>query len=143
MAVSGVSSAVNPYLSTLQTDLNQRKANFQALGSALQSGDLTAAQKAFAEFIQSLQKGSQGQAPGGQSSDPFSADLQTLGNALQSGDLASAQKAFAALQQDLQKVHGRHHHHHHKPSTTSSTDTMSSSSTGTVNGTDGGINVQV
>jgi hypothetical protein len=106
MSVSGISSVTNPYPSAPQSAATQRRAAFRALASALQSGDLAGAQKAFATLQPS---GSNGQGTQG----PLSSDFNALASALQAGDLGAAQKAFATLQQDMQKVQGHHHHHHH------------------------------
>ena len=141
MTVSGISS-VSPSLAA-QASFQKRQADFQALGSALNSGDLAGAQKAFADFLQTAPGVSGvGSAPG---SSPIGQDLQALGSALQSGDVAGAQKAFAGLQQELQKAHGHHHpRHHHKVSsatdpTASNSITGSTDATGSLGST---INVQ-
>jgi hypothetical protein len=68
-----------------------------ALGGALQSGDLTGAQDAFATLPQDMGNGS-----GQTTTATPGMDLTSLGNALQSGDLTGAQDAFATLMQDLQ-----------------------------------------
>jgi hypothetical protein len=97
MNITGVSSS---------SDLSQRYAQFNALGSALQSGNITNAQHAFAAFQQEVQKASQTAgiaglfAPGSQPSR----DLQRLNSALNSADLAGAKTAFASLKQDIQSA---------------------------------------
>lgn len=117
MSISGISSATNPYLTSLQNGIQQRNTDFKALGQALNSGDLSAAQQAFAVFqndqqnlfsILQSQGGQQSnlQNGGNQQGNP----LQALQQALNSGDLSGAQQAFAALQQLLN--HGHHHQHH-------------------------------
>jgi hypothetical protein len=99
------------------------KNDFDAIGKALSSGDLTSAQQAFSN-LQSL-----GQPPappsdsstnGNSSTDPISNDINNLSSALQSGDLKGAQAAFKQLQSDLsssdstdstgQAGYGHHHH---------------------------------
>lgn len=113
MSVSAISSNVNVYQTTAQNRVQERRADFQQLGQALQSGDLTGAQQAFAAFQQTRSSSAaQGQSspPSGQN-NPLATDLSALGQALQSSDLSSAQKAFATLQQDMQ-AHQAHHHHH-------------------------------
>jgi hypothetical protein len=90
-------------VSTNPSDLTQRYADFNALQSALQSGNLTSAQHAFAAFEQEIQ---QAQTAG--ASSLFAAgtqpgkDLQRLSSALKAADLAGAQTAFASLKQDVQ-----------------------------------------
>jgi hypothetical protein len=97
MNITGVSAS---------SDLSQRYADLTALQSALQSGNITNAQHAFAAFQQEVQKVSQTSgangifAPGSQPSR----DLQRLNNALNSADLAGANIAFASLKQDIQSV---------------------------------------
>ncbi len=97
MNITGVSSS---------TDLSARYEQFNALGSALQSGNITNAQHAFAAFQQEVQKASQVAGIGGlfaPGSQP-SRDLQRLNSALNSADLAGAKTAFASLKQDIQSA---------------------------------------
>src|SRR5271157_2454117 len=69
-----------------------------AISSALQNGDLSGAQKAFATLQQDLGNSNSTQTTAATSGT----DLTSLGSALQSGDLNQAQNAFATLMQDLQ-----------------------------------------
>ncbi len=80
-----------------------------AVGQALQSGDLPAARQAFASIPPTMigpsaihhhrhTPVSQSSATGAQSTT-FVQELNTLGQALQSGNLAAAQQAFSAMQQ--------------------------------------------
>ena len=120
MTVSGISTSTDlNQTSSAQTKFRQVKNDFQQLGQALQSGDLNAAQQAFAalqQLIPNLSSGSQAQnGQQGSSQNPLLADLNAIGKALQSGDLSAAKSAFAKLQQDVQSVsHKGHHHRHHK-----------------------------
>jgi len=116
MTVPGISSVTDPY-QTYQTyrqnNFAQFRQDFQAIGSALQSGDLNAAQTAFAQLQQLLPNSSaSNQAQNGQQ-NPFAADMNALSSALSAGNVKGAQDAFANLQQDMQAVQGHHHHHHH------------------------------
>ena len=148
-SISSVSSATTPYNQTTnQGGFGQLVQNFNAIGSALQSGDLSTAQSALTTFQQSLQGGSQTTAsqPFGKNSQA-NTDYQSLTSSLQSGDLAGAQKAFASLQNDLkptQSTHAAHkgHHHHHGSSATAAAPaaTTSGSTTGSVVGSDGSLN---
>jgi hypothetical protein len=70
-----------------------------AIGDALQKGDLTGAQTAFATLQQDL-----GTTNAQNATATSGTDLTTIGNALQSNDLAGAQNAFAKLMQDLQNT---------------------------------------
>jgi len=83
-------------------DGNSRRSAFTQLTKALQSGDLSGAQAAYASLTQ---------AGGGNPNSPFAAALQQIGSALQSGDIGQAQQALSSLQQQMQA--GRAHHHGH------------------------------
>jgi hypothetical protein len=104
--------------------------DFSALGQALQSGDVTKAQQAYAKLQQDMQAvqghhhhhhhnasaSIQSTAPTtsslsagsivGRGQNQFATDFSALGQALQSGDLSQAQAAFAKLQQDMGPVAG-------------------------------------
>jgi hypothetical protein len=136
-SISSVSSATNPYQTTNQNGFGQIFKDFKAVGSALQTGDLSTAQSALATFQQDLQGNSQTSAnqPFGKNSQANS-DYQSLASALNSGDLAAAQKAFASLQTDLKAAH-RGHHHHHSSSATAPTTPTNSATTSSVVDSDG------
>ena len=125
MSISGISASTDPYQAYQangQNNVKQFRQDFQDLASALQSGDLSGAQQAFAALQQLLPNPSAGSQTStgqqGNGQNPFSADFSALDQALKSGDLKGAQDAFAKLQQDMQSVKGHHHHHHHKTSGT-------------------------
>jgi hypothetical protein len=99
MAISSVSSAAAG--APQQSNFAAIRQAFTQLTSALQSGDLTSAQSAYASLSQS------GQA----SSGPFAQALSQIGDALQSGDVTKAKQALASLQQQFQAARGHHHHH--------------------------------
>jgi hypothetical protein len=119
MSVTGIASTnssnqignTNPYA--------QVKQDFQNLGKALQSGNLSDAQQAFATLQQDIPGSSQSQ--GSQGSNSSNQEMQDLGSALQSGDLSGAQKAFAQMQK-TGKGHGHHHHQSSQQPDTSGTD---------------------
>ncbi len=101
MTISAISPSGASPLSSFQSD---RQA-FGQLASALQSGNLTAAQSAYNTLSSS---------PLAQGNGPFAQALQQIGQDLQSNDpsaLADAQKVLQSLQQQMQS-HGHHHHHH-------------------------------
>jgi hypothetical protein len=138
-SISGVSSATTPYYQTTnQSGSGQLVQNFNDIGTALQSGDLSAAQSALTTFQQSLQGEAQTTAsqPFGKNSQA-NTDYQSLTSSLQSGDLASAQKTFTSLQKDLkptqttQAAHKGCHHHHHSSSATSATPAATAASSTT------------
>jgi hypothetical protein len=93
-----------------------------ALGQALQSGDLTGAQKDFSKLMQAIQSiggghhhhhktsvSSQDTANASATgssvgTNSVETDLAALGQALQSGDLKSAGNAYSQLIQDIQTI---------------------------------------
>ena len=95
--VSSSNSAVSPPADPLRQAFGQ-------LTSAIQSGDLAAAQSAYATLSQ---------AGGGDPNSPFAQALSQIGDALQAGDVGKAQAALATLQQQMQAAKGAHHHHGH------------------------------
>lgn len=141
MSVSAISSSGGFTPVDWQSKMQQRKADFQSLAQALQSGDLNSAQQAFA----SLQKdfpatrasaASSAIAPAAGSTNSNDL-LNTLSKALQSGNLSAAQQAFAQLQQ----VHKGGHHRHHQVSTAAAAvnGATGSANTGSSGGT---LNIQ-
>ena len=101
MAISPVSSsAVNPN----QNQGDDAWQQFQQLVSAVNSGDLTTAQQAYADFT----NGPGAKVAQANPDSPLAQALNQIGQALQSGDVGGAQKALAAL-----RPHG--HGGHHRP----------------------------
>ena len=109
MSISAITSGNTYQASNIQSKYKQQMQDFQDLAGALQSGDLSGAQKAFTTLQNDLPNIQQG----GQN-NPLSSDFSDLASALKSGNLQDAQKAFAKLQQDMQAVQQGHHRHHHK-----------------------------
>lgn len=95
--ISSTSSNISPPADPLRQAFGQ-------LTSALQSGDLSAAQSAYAALTQ---------AGGSNPNSPIAQALSQIGDALQSGDIGKAQQAMATLQQQMQAMKGAHHHHGH------------------------------
>ena len=127
MSISGVSANNGLYQTSMTSIISQRKQDFQNLASALQSGDLSGAQKAFAQLQQDgpnagQTQNSQNPNQGNGQNNPF----QALASALQSGDLSGAQQAFSQLQQSMKS-----HHHHHKHGADSSQSGSASQIAGT------------
>jgi hypothetical protein len=94
MSTSAVSGA--SIYQELQSFYQTRQSDVKQLGSALQSGDLSGAQTAFAELT------ALGQSGPFANSEPFAKSTRdqafnTIGQDLQAGDLAGAQAAFATL----------------------------------------------
>jgi hypothetical protein len=102
MAIAAISSA-SVYV---PPPPNSALQSFGQLVNAVQAGNLTAAQSAYAAFAQS---------PAGQSDGPLSQAINQIGNALQSSDIGKAQQTLASLQQQAQSAPPVHHHHggHH------------------------------
>lgn len=110
MSVSAISTS-NPVnqANVLQNTNQQRRAEFQQLTQALQSGNLTNAQQAFSALISNASSS-------GLLSVQLKQDLGKLGTALQSGNLTSARKAYSSVQQILQNSNpvAVHHHRPHR-----------------------------
>jgi len=117
MTISSISSVTDPYQTyptNRQNHFAQFRQNFQAIGSALQAGDLQAAQQAFVDLQQLLSNSAAGNQTQSGQVNLFTPDMNALSKALSgTGNLNDAQAAFAKLQQDMQAVQGHHHHHHH------------------------------
>jgi len=141
-SISSVSSTTNLYQPTNQNGFGQFVQDFQAIGSALQSGDLSTAQSALATFQQDLQGNSQTSSiqPFGKNSQANS-DYQNLVSALQSGNLSNAQQAFASLQTDLKSAHKGHHHHHSSNTASSSTTASNPTASFLTDNDSSGLNV--
>jgi len=122
MSISGISSTTSAYQADVQSALQRLKTDFMDLAESLDSGDLAAAQKAFAALMQDLQSAGQAQSSDqtGTTSQQTN-DLGALAKALKSGDLAGAQKAFAVLTQDIQNARPTHRHHHNASSSQNAT----------------------
>src|SRR5277367_1676328 len=95
MATAAVSS--NSIYQELQQYFQQRGSDQQALGQALQSGDLAGAQQAF-NAIQTLAQSGPFANGGAYKASQREQDFDAVGQALQAGNLAGAQQAFAQLQ---------------------------------------------
>lgn len=93
MSISAISSG-SSFQMPDSTKRAQMQKEFSDLGSALSSGNLEDAKKAYDK----LQK----DAPsGGDSKNPMSSEIASLGKALDSGDLKGAQKAYSDIQQKM------------------------------------------
>ena len=117
MTIGSVDSGQNLYAASAQKPGGQFRQDIDALSQALQSGDLSGAQSAFAT-LQQLRPGNQlAQAssadptkkPG---NDTLQNDMAAVGKALQSGDLKGARDAFNKMQEDARAVRKSHHGHH-------------------------------
>jgi len=149
MSISGISSSSDYYRGYSTKGLDslrqQGQQDFKSLADALQSGDLSGAQTAFASLLalfpsSSSLANSQTQSAGASSASSSSNctssitnGLSALGQALQSSDLTGAQNDFSKLVQAIQSIGGGHHHHH--KTSVSSQNTTSASATGSGTGT--------
>jgi len=97
---SGAAAGTESIHQQLQDFRNARKSGVAQLGTALQSGDLNAAQQAYSALVALGQNGPSKNGAVFQRSDRAQA-FAAIGQALQSGDLAGAQQAFANLQTAL------------------------------------------
>jgi chemotaxis protein histidine kinase CheA len=138
--VSGI-GASDSSLIAWQEKMKQFQMNFEDLGNALQSGNLTLAQQAFATLLQGTPSNNNPQ-------DTIKNDFDALGKALNSGDMASAKKAFSKLEQDMQTLKTSRHHHHKKASQSnidSNSQTVSDNTGAASDNTtsDGGVNTLI
>jgi outer membrane protein assembly factor BamD (BamD/ComL family) len=109
MSIAGILSSTlfNSNSQAISSSQQQFRQEFQQLGQALQSGNLSAAQADFATLQQNSPSASSTAAAGsGSAAQAFS----QLGKDLQSGNLSAAQQDFSNIQQNTQ-AHGHHHHH--------------------------------
>jgi len=116
MSISSV-----PSQSPVSSFQDPSRQSFGQLVSALRSGNLSAAQSAFAAFTQV--------APG-QGGGPFT----PIGNALQAGDIEKAQQALASLQKTMQAANGAHRHPRHPQRGTGDTSQATAATSGTTTG---------
>lgn len=98
MPISAVSSNLVSNLSQRKNPFQEIQQDFGQLANALETGDLSGAQSAYANIQQVLQGAAGGSSSTG--STTLQNDFASLGQALQSGDLSQAQSAFAQLQND-------------------------------------------
>ena len=100
------------------------KSLFDQLGTALQSGDLSAAKKAFSALQQNAP-----QEASAQKTNPMQNGFSALAQVLQSGDLSTAQQAISQIQQA-----GGHHHQGQAETTGTRMDTVDiTGNAGTIN----------
>ena len=95
MSISAISANSSMSQMNSNNPMAKMKQLFDDLGSALQSGNLTDAKKAFDE----LQRNAPSQR--GDSNNPMSTEIEKLGNALDSGDMEAAQEAYSAIQDKM------------------------------------------
>jgi hypothetical protein len=131
-----ITSVASQTMSPPPSSANGPQALFKQLNDAISSGDLSGAQKAFAQIQQN--------APAGAANDPnnpLAKAMSQIGDALSSGDLSKAQSALSSMQSQMKAHHG---HHGHRPSGTDSQPTSTDAGTDTTASTDSttdGVNI--
>ncbi len=93
-------------VSQTQSPFQKGREAFESLEKAMQSGDLAAAQKAYATLT-SLPKPAK-TSGGSSGGDPVAASMDSLGQALQSGDMSKATQAFNSITQAIKSHHKPH-----------------------------------
>lgn len=81
---------------------NPFKADFDNLGSLIQSGDLEGAKKAYASMLEKMQSRQDGQ-------DPMATAFTAIGTALESGDATAAKSAWGTMQASLASMGDGNH----------------------------------
>lgn len=91
MSISAISAGSTSQMSG-SSAMAKIKQNFDDLGSALSSGNLDDAKKAFAELQKNAPSGGDGKSP---------SEIDDLKKALESGDLKGAQEAYSKIQEKM------------------------------------------
>ena len=101
MSISGILSSANQHQIGATNPLQQQ---FQQLGQALQSGNLSSAQSDFATLQAAFSQPAA--TTGNATSSPIKQAFNQLASDLQSGNLSAAQKDYSAVQQNFQGARG-------------------------------------
>ena len=98
MSISNISSATNPFLTSMQSGIKQRNSDFSALGQTLNTGDLSGAQQAFAALQQTMTHGHHHHHHGGgvQNSTQSASLTSTGSDSDNDGLIGDAGEAFGA-----------------------------------------------
>ncbi|OGU17924.1 MAG: hypothetical protein A2076_13760 [Geobacteraceae bacterium GWC2_53_11] len=91
MSISAISAGSMSQMSG-SNPMAQMKQNFDDLGSALSSGNIDDARKAFAKLQKNAPSGGDGKTP---------SEIDDLNKALDSGDLKGAQEAYSKIQEKM------------------------------------------
>jgi soluble cytochrome b562 len=95
MAISGISSNTSLYQMNQNSPLAKLKEEFDKIGKALKSGNVSDAKDALTQ----IQKGLSAQT--GSGINPVSSDIASLGKTLDSGDIKAAQQSLSKIQEKL------------------------------------------
>ncbi|MFZ0796495.1 MAG: hypothetical protein WCA13_19145 [Terriglobales bacterium] len=118
MSVSGISSTSLYNNQSVENNFQQFQQVFQQLGKDLQSGNLSAAQAAFATLQQLQPQSNATSSASSHSNNPIAQAFSQLSTDLQSGNLSAAQQDYTTIEQAFQtqaaqsQATGGHHHHH-------------------------------
>lgn len=135
--ISAITSNTQNNLQNWQL-MQQRRQDFQNLGSSIQSGNMSGAQQAYSDLQTMFANASSSGTPGTSSTSAVSSnsavqqDFAAIGQDLSSGNMAQAQKDYTQMKNDVQSVlsqntgmSGMHHHGHHHMHLASSSDSSS------------------
>ncbi|MGD0192001.1 MAG: hypothetical protein ABSD74_14770 [Rhizomicrobium sp.] len=125
MSISGVAASAASYTSSWPSQQSTLQQNFTQLTQAIQSGNLSSAQQAYATLMQSMPASANGPTAG-QSGNPFQTAIAQIGAALQNGSMSAAQSALSGMQTQMRSA--PHHHHHRGGGMSAGSSTASSSS---------------
>jgi len=109
MSLAAVNSLRNIYQAGLPENSRQVGTDFKILTDAVEAGDMTAAQQAFAILQEDDPQIAKALAQSGPNAgNPQVGALQSLATALQSGDAPTVRTALASLQRTLKAHRGYH-----------------------------------
>jgi hypothetical protein len=97
-AVSSTSSSAVSYATQLASAATLRN-SLNAIGAAVQNGDMTTANSLITTFIQNNPQ--YASTSSSSSTDPINQDFQTLATAVSGGQVSAAQSAWASVKSDL------------------------------------------
>jgi hypothetical protein len=100
MNITAIASTTHALPTNIQIELGQSAGDFTALQEALQTGNLSAARRAYAVFRQDVATQA-GPAALFSPNTQAGHDLQAVGNSLNAADIRGAQTAFGALERDI------------------------------------------
>jgi outer membrane protein assembly factor BamD (BamD/ComL family) len=118
MSIAGIlsSSLFNSNSQAVTSQQQSFQKEFQQLGQALQSGNLSGAQSDFATLQQNSPSSST--TASASAGTPVAQAFSQLGKDLQAGNISAAQQDYSTIQQDTQsqsqstQASGHHRHHH-------------------------------
>ena len=135
MSISSTTSSSGTTPADWQLAFKTVRNDFRTLAQAIQSGNLTDAQQAYATLQKDLPANSSSTQSG---TNPRDTALAQIGQALQSGDITGAQQALSALQQGR---HAHHHHHHQDADQSTSDPSATTNASGVTGASDSILNV--